>query len=72
MKNEWLLDVLSDLKNFAGANGMHDLYRQLDLTREVAKSEISSGTILACVPVSGDGNRFGPDTRSRRSGDLAT
>lgn len=40
--NEWILDVLSDLKTFAAANGMSTLAEQLDDTRLVAAVEIAS------------------------------
>lgn len=42
MQNDWILDVLSDLKSFAVANGMGVLAEQLDDTRLVAAAEIAS------------------------------
>lgn len=64
MKNEWLLDVLSDLRSFAGANGLHDLSMHLDMTRQIALSELSSSKVLAAAPMVRDDNRVGSDTRS--------
>ncbi|PSL22221.1 hypothetical protein CLV88_101646 [Shimia abyssi] len=42
MKNDWILDVLADLRTFALANGLEDLADQLDDTRMVAACEIVS------------------------------
>lgn len=42
MQNEWILDVLSDLKTFARQNGMSGLAEQLDDTRLVALAELAS------------------------------
>ena len=42
MKNEWILDVLSDLRNFAHNNGFSVLAEQLDDTKLVAASELTS------------------------------
>ena len=62
MQNEWLLDVLSDLKSFAGANGLHRLSHQLDETRVVALSEMSSCRGEAPVAMPTDERRVGADT----------
>ena len=40
MKNEWMLDVLADLKRFADLNGMSRLSSELAQTFEIAKQEI--------------------------------
>lgn len=40
MVNDWILDVLADLRNFAGTNGFSALERQLELARSVAQSEL--------------------------------
>lgn len=40
MQYEWILDVLSDLKAFAKANGLSFLAEQLDDTALVAAAEI--------------------------------
>jgi hypothetical protein len=42
MGNDWILDVLSDLKTFARANGMPSLAAQLDDASFVAQAEIAS------------------------------
>lgn len=41
MRNEWILDVLLDLRGYAQKNGMDALSAQLDTTREVAAAEIA-------------------------------
>ena len=41
MKNEWILDVLADLKCFAQNNSLGALAEQLDDTRLVAAAELS-------------------------------
>lgn len=62
MQNEWLLDVLSDLKTFAGANGMHRLSHQLDQTRDVALIEMASCRGEAPMAMPTDETRVGADT----------
>lgn len=42
MQNEWILDVLADLKTFAQQNGMGALAEQLDDTQLVAATELAS------------------------------
>ncbi len=42
MQNEWILDVLTDLRTFARQNGLGALARQLDETRQLAASELAS------------------------------
>ncbi len=42
MANDWILDVLSDLKAFATENGLLALADQLDEAALVAATEISS------------------------------
>ena len=41
MQNEWILDVLADLKTFALQNGMNVLAEQLDDTRLLAAAELA-------------------------------
>lgn len=48
MKNEWILDVLADLKGFAQQNGMTMLAEQLDDAQIVAAAELA---------LSGEGKR---------------
>lgn len=42
MKNEWILDVLTDLKSFAQQNGFTSLSEQLDDTTLIAASELAN------------------------------
>jgi hypothetical protein len=42
MSHEWILDVLSDLREFAHSNNLPGLAEQLDDTRMMAAAEIAS------------------------------
>ena len=42
MSNDWILDVLNDLRSYAGKNGLEALAEQLDETIFVAAVEIST------------------------------
>jgi len=42
MHNEWILDVLADLRTFAQKNGLGVLAEQLDDTSLIAASELAS------------------------------
>lgn len=42
MQNEWILDVLADLKTFARQNGLSSLAEHLDDTQMIAAVEIAS------------------------------
>jgi hypothetical protein len=42
MSQEWMIDVLSDLRNFAQANGLAGLAEQLDDAILVAVTELGS------------------------------
>ncbi len=42
MANDWILDVLTDLKTYAKKNGLSALADQLDETTLIAATEISS------------------------------
>ena len=42
MRNEWILDVLADLKTFALSNDLPSLAEHLDDTALVAMAEIAS------------------------------
>lgn len=42
MQNEWILDVLTDLRTFARQNGLGVLAEQIDDTRLVAAAELAS------------------------------
>ncbi len=62
-KNEWILDVLSDLNAFAVANGMSALAEQLDDTRLIAAAEIASAQDETRTPANGNEIRFKSDPR---------
>ncbi|HEY9019699.1 MAG: hypothetical protein QUV10_06720 [Paracoccaceae bacterium] len=62
MQNEWLLDVIADLKTFAGENGMEQLARHLEETREIVLTEMSSSRGEAPVALPMDEKRTGADT----------
>ncbi len=59
-QNEWILDVLSDLRTFAAANGMSTLAEQLDDTKLIAATEIASQQDEARAPVYGNESRIEP------------
>jgi hypothetical protein len=40
-QNDWILDVLTDLRRFAGANGLQRLAAELDQTLTVAAADIA-------------------------------
>lgn len=42
VKNNWLLDVLTDLKTFASVNGLPALAAQLDDTHRTAAAELEA------------------------------
>ena len=42
MAHDWILDVLADLKTYAGKNGLSALAEQLDDTTLIAVTEIAS------------------------------
>ena len=62
MQNEWLLDVIADLKTFAGQNGMDQLARHLEQTRDIALTEMSSRGEGAPMAMPMDEKRTGADT----------
>lgn len=47
MTNDWILEVLADLKAFAQSNGMPDLTEALERARDVAVREIGKGTLVS-------------------------
>ena len=50
MTNEWVIDVISDLRSFAEQNGLPRLAAQLQETALLAALEVSSrpgGTVIA-------------------------
>lgn len=54
MRNEWILEVLADLRRFALLNGLPQLAEQLDDTALVAMAEIATL----------EGQRHGRDTEA--------
>ena len=62
MKNDWILDVLADLKTFAHANGLIALAEQLEDTALVAAAEISSQGEGPIVDAKGEAQATGRDT----------
>ena len=42
MTNEWILDVLTDLRTFANANGLGKLEEQLTVASEMAMEDLVS------------------------------
>lgn len=60
--NDWILDVLADLKSFASANGLGALAEQLDDTKLIAAAEIASQNDEAQAQLNGEHGRFEPDT----------
>lgn len=65
-QNDWILDVLADLKAFALANGMVTLAEQLDDTQLVAAAEIAS--VSNDVNVRNDGDYTEPRSDHPRFG----
>ncbi len=62
MNNDWILDVLADLKAFASANGLGTLAEQLDDTTLIAAAEITSQREEAQSRVNAGGYQLGSDT----------
>lgn len=54
MQNDWILDVLADLRTFADNNGLDALAQQLEDTRLVAAAEIVLANDLAGVVAHGE------------------
>lgn len=57
--NDWILDVLADLKSFASANGLGALAEQLDDTTLIAAAEISSQKEEARSQLNGEQSQSG-------------
>ena len=66
MANDWIIDVLADLRTYAGANGLTALAEQLDDATLVAAAEIASSGECAT-----DGAKFGTVYRSALAGPVA-
>ena len=58
MANDWIIDVLADLKSYAKKNGLSVLAKQLDETTLIAATEIASAEAKA------------PDTANWELGDV--
>lgn len=43
MKQDWMIQVLNDLREFAALNGLEDLVSKLDETTVVARSSMGRG-----------------------------
>ncbi|MEM9707167.1 MAG: hypothetical protein AAF871_00115 [Pseudomonadota bacterium] len=57
MMNDWIIDVLADLKTFADKNDLPSLAAELEKTALVAAAEIaSSETGVAILPQGGVGH----------------
>ena len=60
--NDWILDVLADLKSFALANDLGALAEQLDDTTLIAAIEIASQAEEAREQSNAGYKKLGPDT----------
>ena len=47
MQDDWIIDVLDDLAEFARLNRLEELVLELARTRQVALVELSAGAVLA-------------------------
>lgn len=63
MQNEWILDVLLDLRGVAQKHGLDALSVQLDISRQVAAAEIASQKDGAPLRVEADDAWGGNDPR---------
>lgn len=68
MANDWIIDVLADLKTFASENGLVALAGQLDDTMLVATAEVSSTGGAANEMVSWDVGNTGRNNRTVTAG----
>lgn len=71
MKNDWILDVLADLKMFAKENGLVALAEQLDDTTLIAATELTSLGGRAPLAAKVDDKQAGVYTGQHRAGDNA-
>lgn len=58
MGQKWIIDVISDLREFADQNGLPLLAHQLDVTSTVAQAEIAS--MLEGAPRAANANAIEP------------
>lgn len=68
MANDWILDVLADLKTYADKNGLAHLARQLDDTILVAATEVASSETGAPSAAVGHAGAFGGFHRAHGRG----
>lgn len=64
MANEWILDVLADLRTFAGENGLPELADGLEKVSRIAAAELASTQGTAPGAVLGDAGHVGHDYRA--------
>lgn len=71
MKNDWILDVLADLKTFAEENELSELARHLVETTEIARQDIlkqeSRELELPFTDAKAVGNFYSPPRADRHS-----
>ena len=71
MKNDWILDVLADLKTFAEENELSELARHLAETKDIARRDISKHepSELEIPPTDAQavGNFYSPSGADRHS-----
>lgn len=67
MPNEWIMDVLDDLRDFSDANALPDLSAALDRARDVARKELAAhqtpGVSLIHASFTGEPDINGPIRR---------
>ncbi len=68
MANDWIIDVLADLKTFASENGLVALAGQLDDTMLVAAADVSSAEGAAQEMVSWEVGNTGKNNRPVAAG----
>ena len=71
MTNDWILDVLADLKAFARTNGMTVLAEQLDDAVLIAAAEIASLKGRAAAIADRDARTAGSDHWRVATGEIA-
>lgn len=64
MRNEWILDVIADLKRFAEENGMPELADRLTETADVASSELTRAELVSVGRSLGDVGHIGSQYRA--------
>lgn len=64
MANDWILDVLADLRTFARENGLPQLAEGLGEASRIAAAELASRQGTAPETVPGDAGHVGYDYRA--------